>query len=45
MPPLNPHSADVAWIFLSVVKAWSQYAFGLNLCGFSVTGACQIYLD
>ncbi|CBN59199.1 hypothetical protein OSCI_4070015 [Kamptonema sp. PCC 6506] len=42
---LLPHSADVAGIFLLVVKAGSQYAFGLNLWGFSVTGACKIYLD
>jgi len=41
----NPHSADVAGIFLSVLKTWSPNAFGLNLCGFSVTGACQFYLD
>jgi len=41
----NPHSADVAGILLSVVKVGSQNAFGLNLCGFSVTAACQIYLN
>ncbi|HAG82927.1 MAG TPA: hypothetical protein DCL61_17640 [Cyanobacteria bacterium UBA12227] len=34
-----PHSADVAGIFLSVVKAWSHNAFSLKLCGFSVTGS------
>ena len=42
---LNPHSADVAAILLSVVKFGSQNAFGLKFCGFSVTEACQFYLN
>jgi hypothetical protein len=40
-----PHSADVAGILLSVVKLGIQNAFGLKLCGFSVTAACQLYLN
>jgi hypothetical protein len=42
IPLFNPHSADVGGIFLSVVKSWSQKVFPFNLCGFNVTGACQI---
>ena|SRR6476469_1760468 len=38
----NPHSADVGGFFLSVVKSGSQKVFPFNLCGFNVTGACQI---
>jgi hypothetical protein len=40
-----PHSADMAGILLSVVKFGSQNAFGLKLCGLSVTAACQFYLN
>ena len=40
--PINPHSADVCVIFLSVVKSWSQKVFPFNLCGFNVTDTCQI---
>ncbi|MEP6519473.1 hypothetical protein [Microcoleus vaginatus] len=41
----NPHSADVGRIFLSVVKTWKRNAFGLKLCSFSITEACQIFLN
>ena len=41
----NPHSADVGRIFLSVVKTWKRNAFGMKLCSFGITEACQIYLN